>query len=168
VLKASAHGLGPAGQLLLLPVSGQVVHVTPKPPKWQVDRAVLGACQRCSPPPIRIESQQAWSGCGRTTSATAEFGRLTKHAPAANFGARFCCRVVDASVDTRRSDLRSSRFRARSRGLSNQAYGVGTAGAPKRVDQGIFRDLGGTNPKTTGRLGGPGDLSKAQPAHPDL
>jgi hypothetical protein len=28
---------------------GQVVHVTPQTPKLQVDQAVLGACQRCSP-----------------------------------------------------------------------------------------------------------------------
>ena len=50
----------------------------------------------------------------------------------------------------------------------NRAYGVGTAGVPKRVGQGIFRDLGGTDPKTTGRLGGPGVLPKVQPAHPDI
>ncbi len=48
----------------------------------------------------------------------------------------------------------------------NRAYGVGKAGAPKQVKQGIFRNLGGTDPKTTGRLGGPGDLPKVQPAHP--
>ncbi len=40
--------------------------------------------------------------------------------------------------------------------------------APKRVEQGIFRDLGGTDPKMTGRLGGPGDLPKVQPAHSDV
>ncbi len=50
----------------------------------------------------------------------------------------------------------------------NRVYGVGTAGAPKRVEQGIFRDLGGTDPNTTGRLGGPGDLPKVQPAPPDV
>ena len=55
--------------------------------------------------------------------------------------------------------LRSAEF-----GL-NQAYGVGSAGALK---QGIFRDLGGTDPKPMGRLGGPGDLPKVQPAHPDV
>jgi hypothetical protein len=44
----------------------------------------------------------------------------------------------------------------------NRLYGVGTAGAPKRVEQGYFCDLGGTDPKTTGRLGGPGGLPKVQ------
>ncbi len=45
--------MGPAGPLLRLPVLGQVVHDTardpPQPPKRQVDRAVLGDRQRCSP-----------------------------------------------------------------------------------------------------------------------
>jgi hypothetical protein len=47
-------------------------------------------------------------------------------------------------------------------------YGVGTSGVPKRVEQGIFRDLDGTDPKTTDQLGGPGDLPKVQPAHSDV
>jgi hypothetical protein len=41
------------------------------------------------------------------------------HAPAANSGVHFCGRVVGASVDARRSDLRSSRCRARSRSMQS-------------------------------------------------
>ncbi len=57
VWKVSRHGLGAVGPLLspfcdirfLWVTLGQVVHVTPPTPKRRVDRAVLGACQRCSP-----------------------------------------------------------------------------------------------------------------------
>ncbi len=42
MLKASAHGLGPAGQLLLLPFLGQVVHVTPKPPDYPQNGGSIG------------------------------------------------------------------------------------------------------------------------------
>ena len=32
----------------------------------------------------------------------------------------------------------------------------------------VFRDLGDTDPKSTGRSGGPGGLPKVQPALPDV
>ncbi len=69
-----------------------------------------------------------------------------------------CGRVVGASVDGRRMALRlgflevSGKVSRSTEFGRNRAYGVGTACAPKRVEQGIFRDLGGTNPKTTGRI----------------
>jgi hypothetical protein len=74
--------------------------------------------------------------------------------------------VLGASVDTLCSDLRSSRFRARSRFAEFGriwTYGVGTAGAPKRVKQGFFCDLGGTNPKMTVDLAVLGACQRCNP-----
>jgi hypothetical protein len=64
---------------------------------WKVSRYGLGAVGPLLRQPILVGS----------------------HAPAANSGVHFCGRVVGASVDARRSDFRSSRCRARSRGLQS-------------------------------------------------
>ncbi len=66
---------------------------------WKVSRHGLGAAGPLLRPPILLGSHETCSSC--------EFWRT------------FCGRVVGASVDARRSDLRPSRFRARSRGLQS-------------------------------------------------
>ena len=66
---------------------------------WKVSLHGLGAAGPLLRPPILVGSHETCSNC--------------------EFWHAFCCRVVGASVDARRSDLRSSRFRARSRGLQS-------------------------------------------------
>jgi hypothetical protein len=78
--------------------------------------------QRCSPLPQTYgKSAGMVSGhedhiCDRDILFWSVHSRL---AAAANSRARFCCKPVSAKADTLRPDLRSSRFRARSRCLQS-------------------------------------------------
>ena len=157
--KASAHCLGPAGQLLRPPVLGQVVHVTPETPKRRVDRAVLGACQRCSPLPQTYGKSAGMIGGRGGHFCDIRFWSVhMKLAPTTNSGARFCGQPVGARIDARRSEFRSLSFRARSRGLKS-------LGSFKRMvsdrralkngsNRGIFRDprFCGAMARVCGRL----------------
>ncbi len=76
--------------------------------------------QRCSPLP-HTYGKSAGMVWGRRDHFCYRRVRSvhTKLAPAANSGARICGEPVGTRVDARRSDLRSSSFRARSRGLQS-------------------------------------------------
>ncbi len=93
--------------------------------------------------PRHMGSQPAWSGVGGSTSATAGFGQ--KLAPAANYRARSCGKVVGARVHARRSDFKNRRFRARSQGLQSLSV-IGPMVLARQARQngsngGIFRDF---------------------------
>ena len=94
---------------------GQVVHVTPQTPKRRVDRAVLGACQRCSP-----LTQTYAKSAGMVWDHLYHIQFLSIHmklAPAATSGALFCGELVGARKDAWHSNSRYCWFRARSQSL---------------------------------------------------
>ena len=145
-------------------------------PKRRVDPAVLGACQRCSPLP-QTYGKSAGMVWGRRDHFCYRWiwsvdSVHTTRAPAANCSALFCGKLIGARVVVRASDFEIHRCRAWSRGLQSFCA-FGCMALVRRARQngsnrGIFRDLGGTDPKTKGRSGGPGGLPKVQPAPPDV
>jgi hypothetical protein len=77
---------------------------------------------RSAPPYVRKVSRHGLGAAGPLLRPPILLGShefVTKLAPAANSGVHFCGRVVGPGIDARRSDLGSSRCRARSRGLQS-------------------------------------------------
>ena len=137
------------------------MHVTPQPPKRGVDRAVLGDCQRCSPLTQTYGKSAGMVWGQRDHFCDIRFLSVHMRLLQLRRLARvFCCKLVGASKDAWHSNFRYRSFPVKSQsspslGAYAHYIGAGSAREPP-------------NPKTTGRLGGPGDLPKVQPAHPDI
>jgi hypothetical protein len=123
-----------------------VVHVTPQTPNRRVDRAVLGACQRCIPLTQKYGKSAGMVWGRRDHLCSIRFLSLhMKLAPNANSCARFCSELVGARRDSLHSSIRYHWFRARSRnlpslGLFGDMVLVGQA-RQNESNRGIFCDF---------------------------
>jgi hypothetical protein len=82
-------------------------------PKRRVDRAVLGACQRCSPLTQKYGKSAGMVWGQRDRFCDRRFWSVhTKLAPAANYRARFCSKVVGDRIIKRRSNFAIRRCQA--------------------------------------------------------